>query len=829
MTRFRRVQHKPSVAVITRTKFHILAGALLWAAACDKSDLVGVRTNGGDGAGGAASGAGGTGFDDNGASPKAGTTGESGSTAAGTSGTSGSGGSANSTAAAGAGATGEGGSTDGAGTAGEGGSTTKGGTTGHGGTTGQAGSGTGDGGSTTGEGGSGGSIVTDHVRYLYAANGGVIEMFAVEEATGQIRPRGYVLAGLSAAQVLISADQRFLFAASNNGSVGAYAIDAVSGRPTAVAGSPYAAGSGVGSAALHPSGAFLYAAMDGSDDVSAFAIDGSTGVLTPVGSPVPVGEAPVACVVSPGGGYLYVLSRIAESVYTFAIDQLSGALTPVGSPVPTGVQPTAIIVHPDGSALYVGTTGKSYPELPPAGVNSYTIDQATGQLTPAETEDASTFPSQLDTSFAMTPSGKYMLVSYLISSDLAVYETGPNGMLTIVDPDVYDVASPADVAVDHTGTRVYVADSPQKSVYSLTLDPDTGALAQVGGAVAWGAPSSLAVGHGSQPLVATSRFALVPNQDDDTVSTYDIASDGSLVATGSVGTGDNPVGVGVSLDGSLALVTNQLGNTAASYDSDPTTGALVATGSSVATGSQPLVVALDPSGRFAFTSNFGANNVSRLSVASDGTLAALGTTGTGSNPLGLAMHPTGAYLYVAERGQNRVTAYGVSSTTGALTTGGCCAQAFPGTQPSWVTVSPSGGALFVTNFGSNTLAWIGIGTINNGFGSTSTFPTGAGPFGVAVDPQEKYVFVANSGDDTVTTFQVGVGTLVNLGATPTGGLTPMTLATDGSGEHLYVVNEDSNDITVFSIDRATGDLTTQGDRVPTGNYPGTIVVRTSLE
>ena len=57
----------------------------------------------------------------------------------------------------------------------------------------------------------------------------------------------------------------------------------------------------------------------------------------------------------------------------------------------------------------------------------------------------------------------------------------------------------------------------------------------------------------------------------------------------------------------------------------------------------------------------------------------------------------------------------------------------------------------------------------------------------------------------------------------------MTLATDAGGEHLYVVNQDSDDLTVFAIDRATGDLTALGERLPTGPRPATIVVHTRIE
>ncbi len=797
VTRFLRVQHEPSVTTITRPKVRsLVAGALLWVAcSCDDAELVGVRSaSGGDAGGDTGGSAGSSGGQTNGGTPPGATAGSSGSTS--------------SSAAGGGGTTGEGGASDGQGgtTASQGGTTDIAGATGEGG-------------------GAGDAAIVDYARYVYAADGGsgTISIYGVNASTGEMSSRGYALAGLSPMQLLVSPDQQFLFAASNSGSVGAYSLHPKSGWPTPASGSPYAAGSGTVSVALHPAGTFLYAASNGSDNVTAFAIDAASGALTPIGSPVPVGDGPSAAVVSPDGGYLYVVNRIAETVSTLSIDQGSGALTPVGSSVPTGIAPTSIAVNPDGSALYVGFIGTYFDFQ--GGLNSYAIEPATGALTAVDTEFADT--AEIDSSVAVTPSGKYVLAAYLGLSDLAVYETGPGGTLTIADPDIFDIGSPADVIVDHSGSHVFVSDYAQNEVYSLMLDQETGGLTTVGGAVDWRGAYGAAVVHGSQPLDTTSAYALVTNQDDDTVSTYSIASDGTLVPGGTEPTADNPVGVAISSEGSLAVVTSETGNVAASYDADPTTGELVATGSSASTATQPLVVAIDPSGRFAFTSNFGSNSVSRLSVASDGTLASLGTTALGGSPVGLGMHPTGAYLYVAVRGANGVSVFGVNPSTGALAYTCCATAPATGSDPAWVAVSPSGGRVYVSNFGSNDISVFGVDTLNNGLYSGTKYATGAEPFGIAIDPLEQYVFVANSADDTVTTFKING--MANLGATPTGGLTPMTLATDGSGEHLYVVNQDSNDITVFTIDRATGDLAPLGDRIPTGKRPATITVHSSVE
>ena len=83
-----------------------------------------------------------------------------------------------------------------------------------------------------------------------------------------------------------------------SGNVSAYAIDTSTGALSEVAGSPFAAGIGPESISVHPSGKFAYVANFGSANVSgsvsAYTIDASTGALSEVvGSPFPAGTSPV--------------------------------------------------------------------------------------------------------------------------------------------------------------------------------------------------------------------------------------------------------------------------------------------------------------------------------------------------------------------------------------------------------------------------------------------------------------------------------------------------------------------------------------------------------
>jgi 6-phosphogluconolactonase len=91
-------------------------------------------------------------------------------------------------------------------------------------------------------------------------------------------------------------------------------------------------------------------------------------------------------------------------------------------------------------------------------------------------------------------------------------------------------------------------------------------------------------------------------------------------------------------------------------------------GSPFATGSQPISVAVDPTGKFAYVVNNFGNNVSAYSIAAGGFLTPLPGSPfqAGNNPDSVAVDPTGKFAYVANQVGDNVSAYRISDN-GALT------------------------------------------------------------------------------------------------------------------------------------------------------------------
>jgi 6-phosphogluconolactonase (cycloisomerase 2 family) len=89
---------------------------------------------------------------------------------------------------------------------------------------------------------------------------------------------------------------------------------------------------------VDPSGRFLYAANNTTNDVSAFAIDPNTGNLTPlISSPFPAGSGPRSMTLDASGSFAYVANAGDNDLSAYTIDPVSGALIAnPAAPFPAG-------------------------------------------------------------------------------------------------------------------------------------------------------------------------------------------------------------------------------------------------------------------------------------------------------------------------------------------------------------------------------------------------------------------------------------------------------------------------------------------------------------
>lgn len=332
--------------------------------------------------------------------------------------------------------------------------------------------------------------------------------------------------------------------------VSAYAVNATTGALTPISGSPFAAGGYAASIALGPSGRYIYVAsassgvLDAPGNVSGFAVHPATGVLTAVpGLPIDAGSTSFAIATDPAGKFAYVTNFDSNDISAYAIDASTGALTPIaGSPFSeTGGDP---FFRPGPSGIAVEAMGKFVyvAHYYDPTITAYAIDAATGELTPIAGSPFATADSSY--SFAVDPTGKFAYHGNWISD----------------------------------------------SVSAFTIDAATGALAPVAG---------------------------------------------SPFATGAVGS--SAWSVTVHPVGKFAYVVNRSADSVTGYVINPTTGGLtVIAGSPFATGPDPRRIAFDPMGKFAYVANAGADHISAYAV--DTTTGAL--TVLAGSPFAAGSGPT---------------------------------------------------------------------------------------------------------------------------------------------------------------------------------------------
>ena len=121
-----------------------------------------------------------------------------------------------------------------------------------------------------------------------------------------------------------------------------------------------------------PAGKFAYAANWGSNTISVYSIDNTTGALTP-GAAIGTWTNPLFITVAPSGKFAYVTNYSSDNVSAYQIDNATGALTAVGT-ADSGARPTSIaIVGPSGKFAYVTNEGDG-------SILVYTVDTTTGLI-----------------------------------------------------------------------------------------------------------------------------------------------------------------------------------------------------------------------------------------------------------------------------------------------------------------------------------------------------------------------------------------------------------------------------------------------------------------
>ncbi len=225
---------------------------------------------------------------------------------------------------------------------------------------------------------------------------------------------------------------------------------------------------------------------------------------------------------------------------------------------------------------------------------------------------------------------------------------------------------------------------------------------------------------------------------------------------------------------------------------------------------------------YAYVANYNSNSVSAYSIDSTtGALTSINTYSTVTHPMSVTSDPTCKYLYVAcEDSTNPpagyVYAYSINSITGVLT---LIDSYSTGSNSISVTVDPDGKYLYVANGSSSLTAdkTVHVYTINSDGSLTfkTTISTGKGPCSIAINPGNKFLYILESYDYNILAYTIGdgiYGSIATYAASPgTSGSNypyPRAMVIHPNGKYSYSVHYDvtSGGIYCYAIDGATGTL-----------------------
>jgi 6-phosphogluconolactonase len=361
-------------------------------------------------------------------------------------------------------------------------------------------------------------------------------------------------------------------------------------------------------------GAALYVTNSGSNDVSGYTINPSTGGLGPIaGSPFKDVSTPSAIALSSDGLFAYVANRQTNKVTAFRVGTdgallLGPSTSDNPNPVSTGTAPRALAVSRDSRLLYVANSGSddvTVFKIGTAGVLTL-VPQATGPSKPVAAGAAAPI------ALAVAPTGRVLYVASNTSNTITAFEVDAAGLLTLL-PQAGPGTNP--ISVNGTGLTALAITPNGKFLYAIssTSNHVTAFQIESSGLLTLIAPTS------SNPIstggTTPNGITIQPNgthlyiaNGGGNVSAFTIGSNGLLTAVPSSGTAQNPtptvgstpVALTISQEGqSLSLYVANREGTVLAYTIVSGSGTLVPltplVGNPFRTGTTPsAIAALNP-------------------------------------------------------------------------------------------------------------------------------------------------------------------------------------------------------------------------------------------
>ncbi|MDB4966036.1 MAG: hypothetical protein JWN44_1725, partial [Myxococcales bacterium] len=191
-----------------------------------------------------------------------------------------------------------------------------------------------------------------------------------------------------------------------------------------------------------------------------------------------------------------------------------------------------------------------------------------------------------------------------------------------------------------------------------TSPPQICAVANGKGTIAGGASVST-VAVRCAPVV---RFVLVADKSDNSVGSFALdTGSGRLRYAGKSATGKQPVSIATDVAGKWAYVANAVDGTVSQYAVDGNGRLDALAPATVTVGAGLTAVTVDASGTHAYAAL--GTGVAQYAIGADGKLTALSpaTVSAGAGPTAIVVEPSGRFAYVANGGDATVSQFSVAT------------------------------------------------------------------------------------------------------------------------------------------------------------------------
>ncbi len=246
----------------------------------------------------------------------------------------------------------------------------------------------------------------------------------------------------------------------------------------------------------------------------------------------------------------------------------------------------------------------------------------------------------------------------------------------------------------------------------------------------------------------------------------------------------------------------------------------------------PCSVIIDKTGKCVLAANYSGGSVSVFPVKADGSLGEVSDLvqhqGSSVNPNRqkephahtIIIDNSNRFAFCADLGLDKVMIYKLDAKQGKLTPN---TQAFaavkPGAGPRHFKIHPNNKFAYVINELDSTVTAFAYDKTQGTLKEMQTVPTLPADFSgtsycadIHVHPSGKFLYGSNRGHDSIVvyTLDATTGKLTLAQHQSTQGKVPRNFAVDPTGQLLLVANQNTNNVVIFRIDPQTGQLAPTG-------------------